>query len=416
MGGLAAVAVILGITVLTVGYAVAAKPAKGHHAKCATKASKAKAKYSKRRAKCKNARKLRRGRREGRKTVRPTTRTSATATSGGTTGTATGTTGTAAGMTGTATATTGTTGTTGGTTGTTGTTTSRTTGTTGTTTGTTGKTTGPTTTPERELTPAEAERKAAAEADAQELLGELQLPEGALQVNSNPAGGGWLSGAADVPATGNLVDRHAWWTVPGEPQAVERFIEAHPPGGQQRWIQGTNSGPGGIDFVVGYRWPTVNPVLQNPTLVIQLVALPEGRTGVRADGMVVWLAPFPPADAIPGAAQVLEVVVTRHHETALSVNVTEATKVAAVRSMIDAMPVNAGGVCEGPEVTASAVFTFRAATGGPALAVATVPGEGEVEPGVCLPMRLNLPESGRSVQLEDGPFIREVQALLGVKI
>jgi hypothetical protein len=31
-------------------------------------------------------------------------------------------------------------------------------------------------------------------------------------------------------------------------------------------------------------------------------------------------------------------------------------------------------------------------------------------------MNLSLPESGHTVRLEDGPFIREVQALLGVQI
>ncbi len=76
-------------------------------------------------------------------------------------------------------------------------------GTTGTTTGIgtgtgSGKAAGPTPKPEPELTPAEAEPKAAAEADAQELLGELQLPEGAVQDSSNPAGGGWLNGDAQT--------------------------------------------------------------------------------------------------------------------------------------------------------------------------------------------------------------------------
>ena len=63
--------------------------------------------------------------------------------------------------------------------------------------------------------------------------GELGLPAGAVQVNSDPASGGLLSGPAFVPASGNLVDLHDWWTVPGEPQAVEASIEAHPPAGLQ---------------------------------------------------------------------------------------------------------------------------------------------------------------------------------------
>lgn len=48
--------------------------------------------------------------------------------------------------------------------------------------------------------------------------------------------------------------------------------------------------------------------------------------------------------------------------------------------------------------------------------MATVPVEVDAEEGPCLPMRLSLSESGRTVLLEDGPFIREVQALLGVQI
>ena len=412
-----AIVVIFGLgAALSAGYAAGAKSAKGHHARCASKSSKSKAKFAKRQAKCERARKTRPGRRNRAKAVGPRRTTTsprsstppATILTGTTTDgdatTVSGAMGTGAG-TGTATGT-DTTGTTTGTAGTTGT---------GTGTG-SGKATGPTTKPEPELTPAEAERKAAAEADAQELLGELQLPEGALQDNTNPAGGGWLSGAADVPATGNLVDLHGWWTVRGEAQAVRAFIEAHPPAGSQRWITGTSSGPEGIDWVVGYRWPTVNGVLQSPTLVIQLVALPEGRTGVRADAMVVWLAPNPPADAIPSTAQVLEIVATRRHQTVFSANISEAGKVAAVAAMIDSMQRNPGVKCHGPEPTAEAVFTFRAVTGGPALAVATVPDEAEEEPGVCLPMNLRLPESGRAEQLEDGPFIREVQALLGVQI
>ncbi len=53
--------------------------------------------------------------------------------------------------------------------------------------------------------------------------------------------------------------------------------------------------------------------------------------------MVVWLAPSPPADAIPSTAQVLEVVVTLDHQTALSLDIAEAAEVAAVSAMIDSM-------------------------------------------------------------------------------
>ncbi len=85
---------ILGITAALMVGAAGAKPAKGQHARCASKAFKGKAKYTKRHTKCKKARKVRRRRSDGAKTVGPTPGI------GTGTGTATGTgTGTAEGTT-----------------------------------------------------------------------------------------------------------------------------------------------------------------------------------------------------------------------------------------------------------------------------------------------------------------------------
>ena len=257
-----------------------------------------------------------------------------------------------------------------------------------------------------------------AEAAGEELLGELQLPEGAVPESSEPAGGGWpLSSTADVPASGNLVDCHTWWTVPGNPEALEAFLKAHLPTGTTVLLWGSNSGYGVTQWVVGYRLPAVNDVLQFRELNVEFTALPDGRTGVRGDGLVIWLAPSSPSDAVPATAQVLDVEVKlAHQELTLVDQVTESVKVAAVAAMIDRMPLNPGVQCEGPEPPAEAKFTFRSALDGPVLAVASVPGEAEEQPGVCLPMTLHLPESDRTVELEDDAFIREVQTLLGVKI
>jgi hypothetical protein len=61
VGGLAALAVIVGIIgVLTVGYAAGARPARRHHAQCPAKA-KSEGKPAKRRAKCKKPKPTRRG-------------------------------------------------------------------------------------------------------------------------------------------------------------------------------------------------------------------------------------------------------------------------------------------------------------------------------------------------------------------
>lgn len=86
--------------------------------------------------------------------------------------------------------------------------------------------------------------------------------------------------------------------------------------------------------------------------------------------------------------------------------------------MIDRMPLNPGGVCYGGPGRggAQATFTFRAAPGDPPLAVASVTADVEAEEGPCQALTLSLPGRGRTVRLEFGPFIREVQSLLGVQI
>ncbi len=86
--------------------------------------------------------------------------------------------------------------------------------------------------------------------------------------------------------------------------------------------------------------------------------------------------------------------------------------------MIDRMPLNPGGICFGGPSRggAQATFTFRAAPGGPVLAVASVTADVEAQEGPCQALTLSLPARGRTVRLELGPFIREVQSLLGVPI
>ena len=230
IGRLAALAAMLGIAAaLTVG-AAGAKPAKAHHARCVSGASRAKGKSAKRRAKCKKPRKTAHGhnrvaQKVGRPSsvIKPSAGGTPPASSPTTTGPAPATSGTAptaplrtapTAPSGTAPA-----------------------APSGTAPGTTRPPptaptpTKPARTPaeEQELTEAEAAHKAAAEAVARELPGELPLPEGAVQVNTEPG----LEGPAFRPATPRAGGRRALLASAGRTTRRDYVDRSARPGGRQ---------------------------------------------------------------------------------------------------------------------------------------------------------------------------------------
>lgn len=71
-----------------------------------------------------------------------------------------------------------------------------------------------------------AANQAAAHANAVALLGEVSLPAGATESSSEPAGDEGLlahAGAGGL-ATPNVVEAHAWWTVPGSRAEVMAYV------------------------------------------------------------------------------------------------------------------------------------------------------------------------------------------------
>ena len=253
------------------------------------------------------------------------------------------------------------------------------------------------------------------------LLDRLVLPAGAQISRSEPAGGGSiLTRPAQGTASGDLVDLHRWWVVPEQPEAVNEFHPVTHPAESHLDLHGTSGFAGAItSWVVGYQWEAEPDVLASRSLLVEVVALPGGQSGVRADAQDIWLAPSPPADFVPASARLLEVEVTiSGQEPVLAKRTADSQTVAAVRAMIDRMPLNPGGVCYGKPGGrgAQATFTFRAARGDPPLAVASVTADVEAEEGPCQALTLSLSARRRTVRLEWGPFIREVQSLLGVQI
>ncbi|HEY5195008.1 MAG TPA: hypothetical protein VIJ39_14220 [Solirubrobacteraceae bacterium] len=262
----------------------------------------------------------------------------------------------------------------------------------------------------------------AASRDAEQLLGLLVLPLGARSSPHTPAGGGsTLARPSLSVATPDVVDRHAWWIVPGQPRALLGFLAAHPPAGSRN----SASGSGGVRGVttswsVQFQWPPIAGVLQERFLVLTLVRLPGGSTGVRADAQDVWVIPRSASERIPGSARVLEVMVARSHKVpSLSVIVSDVTKVSEIAAMIDRLPIVQPGALSCPAFPVNGPFvnfTFRSTRHGPTLAQASEAAWASEPSSACEPMRLTIAGRPRTALLDGPSVVRKAQALLGVTL
>jgi hypothetical protein len=182
-----------------------------------------------------------------------------------------------------------------------------------------------------------AKRKALAEAEAGSLLATIALPAGASRSAGEPAGaGGQLASGAVRRDLGDLVDRPAWWVVPGAPSTVMSYIQSHEPNVRpfsSRFPVTLESGAlydrlqltEGVG-AIGERW-----------LILAAVALPGGATAMRADAQVLWLRP---RDAIPPGIRLIRISASIRrgtHPTAKSLTVRTPRRVSAVLALVNSL-------------------------------------------------------------------------------
>jgi hypothetical protein len=268
----------------------------------------------------------------------------------------------------------------------------------------------------------EAANRRAAASDGHRLLGRLVLPPGTRTSQREPRGGGpALAHRGPGAATPNVVDQHAWWVVPRRPQAVLAFVLAHRPAGAVSGLSGSTRLRGiTTSWFVRFNWRPVSGVLAERALVVQLVRLPDGSTGVRADVQNVWVIPRPAGERIPSSARVLDVAVGRRSvPPSLSMTVTDTAKVSDVAAMINRLPtVQPGAIScpafpgDGPFVT----FDFRSTDGGPLLAQAIEPAWAREPTTACDPMALTILGHAWTPLLGGASVVRRSQALLGVTL
>lgn len=265
--------------------------------------------------------------------------------------------------------------------------------------------------------PARAEKNyRVARRDAHKLLAKLVLPAGATLVARDPSSHGALNGAGLVPASEALVDVHHFWRVAGEqPATVLSWFQQHIPAGASLTTTGSSGGPGYHVNDLGFSFPSVGNVIDSRGLVVSITAARGGGTAIRADAQDVYWIPKPKWERVPAGVTQIGVTVQRLNiktgkTTTTSQTVTDASQVAKIVSLVNALPgaqpwITACPLDAGPDVT----LNFLPAAGAAPLATAVADGSGCG--GVSFSIR------GKSEPgLSDGPTLdQQLGQMLGFK-
>lgn len=240
-----------------------------------------------------------------------------------------------------------------------------------------------------------------AEHTARRLLEEVPLPEGARTAGSDESVLGNLQGPAAWPATPQLVGKHRFWRVAGQPQAVISSIEDHPPAGSTITTHGSSGKSAGppprsLHGRALGRWVRQHTVttswdatfafnaqrerLAMVWLSVTVAAAKGGGSEIRADALVVWRRPRPAAEHIPRSVReiTLQVNDPRRH-LRFTRQVGSPRKVRAIVAVIEGLQQPEAGARSCPVENGKAPvidLLFRERKGGPPLVRVHIDGNG----------------------------------------
>lgn len=256
----------------------------------------------------------------------------------------------------------------------------------------------------------------AARHDAAAHLGALTLPADATRTDREPAGDHeTLAGPFSKPATPNLVDDHGWWVLNETPASVLQFVKAHPPAGAtQDLSEVTTVRRKPSTTGIGFAWPALPGRLSTRSLLVEVVQLADGSTGLRADSQVVWITPRPTSEHIPAGARRLVLGTWRAGRMIQGpLTVTSRPAIRRVVRLLNALPAWQPGAYSCPADFGSQLRLnlYPSPDGTVPLAVA------QVDPSGCGVVLLSI-RGHREPPLAGGglTLVRRLSHILGVKI
>ncbi len=202
--------------------------------------------------------------------------------------------------------------------------------------------------------PTRASNRADATTAAARLLGLTPLPSGATASSADPENGAWLHGSTAELAFLRVIDDHGFWRVPGDPQTVIAWIQAHPPSGSTVSTTsqtGQNGTP--VAWSVTFAFSAPRGRIAEEVLGVGVTAAIGGGTAMRADGAAVWLVPRSAGEVVPRGVRAIEVF--RDHwlgrEARRVATVTSRARIARVIRFVDSREiVQPGTVTSCPEI------------------------------------------------------------------
>jgi hypothetical protein len=211
-----------------------------------------------------------------------------------------------------------------------------------------------------------------AAADAKAILGDFVPPPGAIRLVKQPAlPGGWAKYPAMSMYSTAQADAVGYWRVSGAPTAVLGWEQAHISRSFSR--QDVIIGPPSWNTV--YSLPAVPGVLPTREMNVQVYDVGGGVTVIMAAAMVSWQPPRPAAEVIPASVTEVTIAASGPWQGPAPVTVTSVPVVRRLAALVNGLPASTvpGDVlCS---MYAGFTLTFRAAAGGPAVAVADGPAE-----------------------------------------
>jgi hypothetical protein len=211
-------------------------------------------------------------------------------------------------------------------------------------------------------------------ADAAYILGSFAAPPGARRLSRAPAAEGGVLRQSGIGSLPYQVDLSSWWQVPGQPESVLGWEQAHLP---RAFAPG--GGTAGASRVRDQEFslPPVPGVLEQRTMVVTVVAAGDGQTAVRVDGWVIWIPARSAAERVPASARVVSVEVLPGNQPGgvprtSPLLITTPARVRRITAFTDGLPRAPFFPNSCPEFSPGVVqVTFMARIGGPALAVLT---------------------------------------------